>query len=177
MNFDAVVLIDLWNDEWIDTNHNYPETHYSFLQGLFDFLDKISFNKIFTFTGDKELNELVKNKYSNYINLNSVTELRNLLPEQSDLLVGGVAWQQCLHFKPYGFQNLVMSGYNVYSTPEICGNKNDTKDQVEIHFFEEDFLSWQKTDTFYFLPAKSIKQRYVKSRRNVYKKYHLENAL
>jgi len=158
IKFDALILIDCWGENWIKSTK--PKTTMQFYARLLAFVVKKEFQQIFFCSGyvnnncDSEkyrTHALFESVYPQHQYVNNLEELRNYLPDNSNVLTGGAAWQVCLHNKPGINFNLLRKFYDVYSHPQIVDSGMYSTKIINEDDFLSDSLIWVPKDNYFFL--------------------------
>lgn len=142
MKFNALLLIDLWHDAWAHTM-GVPD-HQMFVAGVLDYVEAFEFDHVLYSTSDTAVHPWILTAYPAAVSVCSVQQVQQLLEPDSSILVGGSAWQACLHRGPVNFENLTSEGqYTVYSAPHICAHYYTRRDAVVHSDFQTDtLLNW-----------------------------------
>lgn len=160
MKFDALLLIDCWGEEWIKTN-GFPNTR-EFYGRVLDFVDKFEYDKVFFCSNPEKTHHWFENFYSDHIYIEKLHKLTspsltNRLKPGSTLLVGGAAWQFCLHYKAEINFHSLSTLYQVYSHPNIVDSHMHKKEKITSTHFFNDSLPWVEKQDLFFLPCTSSK--------------------
>ena len=161
MKFNSLILIDVWDEEWRKKHDS--DGYRVFTSKLLDFVEMFSFENVilslgFDNTGkasslprsgrEREggiTHQDVLDVYPDAICVQTLDDVKSICPEKSNVLVGGTAWNLCLHEKPISFISLNNAGYRVYSSKEICDTWVYSIDTVEDDYFENDKrIKWQQ---------------------------------
>ena len=161
MKFNSLILIDVWDEEW-RKKHDTDGSRV-FIAKLLDFVEMFSFENVilslgFDNTGkasslprsgrEREggiTHQDVLDVYPDAICVQTLDDVKSICPENSNVLVGGTAWNLCLHEKPISFVSLHDAGYRVYSSKEICDTSMYSIAIVEDDYFKNDkLIKWQQ---------------------------------
>jgi len=152
MKFDALVLIDCWNEEWIRKEN--PINAREFYGRILDFCEMLSFTHVYFTDSTYPTHPWFLERYpdAHIIDLDSM-----LLDNHSNILVGGAAWGVCLHskitpsFLTLADQATNKNGepvtYNIYSHPSIVDSQMSITKRIDHDDFIHD--GWEPVHNFY----------------------------
>ncbi len=152
--FDALILIDCWDEHWIQFE-KLPNKR-EFYGRLLDFVSNLEFNKIFFCSGPKnqpswKTHIFLEHFYPQHRYILDIEELKENLSIGSTILVGGQAWQVCLHHKKELNFMLLNQFYEVYSHPKIVDGDINSIVNIDTENFMSDILLWEKRKKFFYL--------------------------
>lgn len=150
MNFDALLLTDCWLEDWI--KHDRPYGVREFYGRIIDFTEHLKVSHVYFCSTPARTHHWLENFYTNHIYVNDLKHLNTLLKENSTLLVGGIAWNMCLHYNEKMNFNSLRKYYTVYSHPKIVDSYMYSSYRISNKDFEENFLPWKKINNFFYLP-------------------------
>ena len=139
MKFNSLILIDVWDEEWRKKHDS--DGYRVFISKLLDFVEMFSFENVIVSGGVSAIEDV----YPDSMCVQTLDDVKSICPEKSNVLVGGTAWNLCLHERPISFISLNNAGYRVYSSKEICDTWVYSIDTVEDDYFENDKrIKWQQ---------------------------------
>ena len=153
MKFNTLLLIDCFGEEWI--NKNNPIKLRQFYANTIDYLELFSFDQVL-FSPNKDdqrhsIHEWFKTAYPNAKLVDNMQDVVALVNPHTNILVGGAAWDACLHKGAINYQALQKNKFNVYSCTEIVDSFMYSSSKVTDLDFEKDNLNWQKVYNFWML--------------------------
>jgi hypothetical protein len=154
MRFDALLLVDCWDENWIRKQNGLHIRQ--FYGRLIDYVDMFSFVNVLFASGYENTHPWFENHYPNHRYVRNIRDVKEVLHMNSSVLIGGAAWNYCLHYAPVSIQTLSDSGYHLYSHPEIVDTGMYDNTRVTHDDFKRDNVPWRKVYDFYYLQAGNI---------------------
>lgn len=161
MKFNALLLMDMWNDDW--ARRVGAAQNRQFIARVLDFVDSLQFDVVLFCDSNVPMHPWLLSAYPQAIGVNTVAEVNRVLKPHASILMGGSAWQGCLHKNPINFASLATSpepdwvgGYNVFSTPHIVDSHHLSPRVITHQNFKEDSLPWRPIFDYWLLAAGSI---------------------
>ena len=117
--FDAVVVIDVWDDYWIEKFKIFSARE-SYGR-ILDTLQYLSIGQPFFHTlHHMKIHPLFSNYFQKDLKtVETLDQFQNLIPPGSSVLVGGGSYGGCMHLNPVGVVNLMKAKYQVFTHPGI----------------------------------------------------------
>ena len=142
MKFNALILIDMWPDSWAQSM-GVPD-HQMFVARVLEYVETFEFNHVLYSTSGTPVHPWILSAFPQAVSVCSIEDVQQILEPNSTVLVGGSAWQACLHHGPINFENLTTAAQlTVFSVPHICAHYYLRRDTVTHRDFEVDsLLDW-----------------------------------
>ncbi len=147
MKFDGLLLVDCWEDKWINLSQNYKARQ--FYKNIIKFISDHSFGNIyFSTNNDYRTHQCFYEYFENDITL--VAKSQQVLGKT--ILVAGAAWDLCLHDPVLpSFVTLAHAGKTVYSSPDIVDTEVGSDTTVTDDMFKLDRrINWVKQDKLFY---------------------------
>lgn len=151
MKFDALLLVDCWGEDWIKKGNGLHVRQ--FYGRVIDYAEMFSFVKVLFASGYEKTHVWFENQYPNHHYVRTMDDVKNILPKYSNILIGGAAWNFCLHKSKVSIQTLVKGGFHLYCHPELVDTGMYSNKRVTHDDFKNDIMPWRKVYDFYYLQA------------------------
>ena len=177
--YDLVVLIDCWQAdsfEWFDPPMPFAKDFY---KRMLKKLSTLEFNNVaiatypnFNRKTDPFVLRNIRSKNNSNLIIKEALNFRQLYhqfpqltnAEPFNVVLCGMSWQHCLHWRELGLTNWVIQRHQVHTHPDLCWREGD-QHSIPMEELERDYiLNWQLNDgdSDQMLHAYSTKLEYAK---------------
>ena len=171
MKFDALVLIDCWEEDTWDTTVR-KEKATAFHKRLAKFVAKHEFKQVIFATANYKARPtsswLVRNITNSSKGLLPKTQIENFyefyrtgIKPRDKLLVGGAAWNLCVHGNQIGLMNLMNEEhFSILTHPEVVDSYIDDRLPVTIEtILSDNRIRWNSANPEGFMVASYVINR------------------
>lgn len=143
--FDAVLLIDCWDNQWLNKEgaFNNRESY----GRIADFLSLVDVRLgLYSCGGlNQDIHPIFYDVFPEMHRVESILPFEKHVKTRSKILLAGQTFGQCFHYNKLGCLNLIKKGYKVFTSPKLIITDHETSYVSRKKIIKKDsVVNWSK---------------------------------